>query len=147
VPGPGGQATDGAVMPRDRERAADEIRRRAASLALAAVERQYREDLELAERWGDRGFRTSVRDAQHVLATLAEAVALGDPDAFCRELLWLRRVLTAHAVPSRILERHLAVLAELLADELSAGAAAAAGEVLSRGRAALAQRAEPGAGS
>lgn len=118
----------------ERERAADELERRRAMLALLVVERQYAEDPSLLQRWGERGFRTSVRDAEHVVAVLAEALALGDADAFGNQLVWLRGVLDGAGVPRPVLERHLDLLADLLAAELDGATAAEAAAVLAHGR-------------
>jgi hypothetical protein len=123
---------------------AEEIDSKKDRLAFAMVEEQYRRDPALLARWGERGRAKSLEDAGRNLEFLAAAVALGDPAAFARYALWLRKVLGGAGLGPHILRDHLALMKEFLAAGLTAGCAAAAAACVEQAEKAL--QAAPEAG-
>jgi len=87
---------------------------RRASLAEAVTARQYELAPELAERYGERGRRHCLKDAEYHLSYLADAIASGSPSLFSDYVDWAQVMLAARGIPAGDLARNLEVLDEVL---------------------------------
>jgi hypothetical protein len=94
-------------VPELHARAAAELRAQASIIGARSVDAQLAASPGLAERFGPRGVEASLRDASSNVEHLAEAIALGDPEAFAAYVTWLRGVLVAAHVPAPVLATHL----------------------------------------
>ena len=103
-------------------------------LAKRIVTIQYDSSPELAEKWGEEGFRTSIRDMEYHLEYLTEAYKLGDPTLFVDYIRWTAKVLRNHGLPPGVLVRTLALTKRVLAEELEAGTVAPLIDLLEAGR-------------
>jgi len=111
----------------DRElfaRAADELRAQGSVIAERSVGAQI-------AALAPRSVETLVRDARYNVEHLAEAIALGDPEAFAAYAGWLQGLLVAAAhVPASVVSDHLGHLANAVRERTGAGSAALAGEYI-----------------
>jgi hypothetical protein len=107
-------------------RVAAELRVHSSAIAGRSLDAQFAANPGLAERFGPKGVAASLRDAGHNIDHLAEAVALGDPDAFASYVVWLQGVLAAACVPAPVLVDHLRYLADAVREKLVADLAALA---------------------
>ncbi len=99
-------------------------------LARISVDRHYADDPQLMEKFGEAGYQSSLRDARHSIATLAEAVALGDSGLFSRYADWLEGILKRAGLAADILPRHFSYLSQALEKLLPNTTRALALEVL-----------------
>src|SRR5436309_15241434 len=99
-----------------------EARRRA--LAEAVVARQYQLQPGLRERYGEGGRAKCVQDTDYHLAYLAAAVTYSSPALFADYIGWAKAVLAALDVGAVDVERNLACVRNVLAEELPGGGCA-----------------------
>lgn len=106
---------------------------RRGSLAEAVTARQYELAPELAERYGERGRRHCLRDAEYHLSYLADSIASGSPSLFADYVDWAQVMLASRGIPAGDLARNLEVLDETLRRELTAEQAEVAHEYVAAG--------------
>ncbi len=107
-------------------------------LAEAMTARQYELAPELAQRYGERGRRHCLKDAEYHLSYLADAIAAASPSLFADYVDWAHVMLAARGIPAGDLERNLEVLDETLRRELAPGQAEVAHEYVAAGLRVLA---------
>ncbi len=107
------------------------------ALAAAMTERQYVARPDLAERYGERGRAHCRQDAEYHLSYLADAIASSSPTLFADYVAWARVMLEARGIPAGDLAANLEILREVLAGDLPAAQAAAAGAYVAAGLSAL----------
>ena len=111
---------------------------RRGSLAEAITARQYELAPELAERYGERGRRHCLKDAEYHLSYLADAIASGSPSLFSDYVDWAQVMLASRGIPAGDLARNLEVLDETLRRELAPDQAEVAHEYVAAGLRVLA---------
>ena len=89
-------------------------------LAEAITARQYELMPELAERYGERGRRHCLKDAEYHLSYLADSIASASPSLFADYVDWAQVMLASRGIPAGDLARNLEVLDETLRRELTA---------------------------
>jgi hypothetical protein len=105
-------------------RAACELRAHGSAVAERAVEAQWAVP-------DPRTKETSLRDARANVDHLAEAIALGDPEAFVVYVTWLQGMMSAVArVPPSLLADHLGELAIAVRDRIGPDLAELAGQYI-----------------
>lgn len=77
-------------------------------LAEAITARQYELVPELAERYGERGRRHCLKDAEYHLSYLADAIASASPSLFADYVDWAQVMLASRGIPAGDLARNLA---------------------------------------
>lgn len=97
---------------------ADALQTRQGMLAESLVDRQYAMQPGLAARYGDAGRLRCVEDAKFHLRMLTEAVGAACPELFLDYIAWAKVMLDRRGIPADDLARHLAVLRDLLREEL-----------------------------
>jgi methanogenic corrinoid protein MtbC1 len=112
---------------------------RRGSLAEAMTARQYELAPELAGRYGERGRRHCLKDAEYHLSYLADAIASGSPALFSDYVDWAQVMLAARGIPAGDLARNLEVLDETLRRELEPGQAEVTHEYVTAGLRVLGQ--------
>ncbi len=112
---------------------------RRGSLAEAVTARQYELTPELAERYGERGRRHCLKDAEYHLSYLADAIAATSPSLFSDYVDWAQVMLAARGIPAGDLARNLEVLDEILRRELPPEQAEVAHEYMAAGLRVLAR--------
>jgi methanogenic corrinoid protein MtbC1 len=110
---------------------------RRGSLAEAITARQYELLPDLAERYGERGRRHCLRDAEYHLSYLADSIASASPSLFADYVDWAQVMLASRGIPAGDLARNLAVLDETLRRELAPAQAEVAHEYVAAGLRAL----------
>jgi methanogenic corrinoid protein MtbC1 len=121
-----------------QEQAGKEIMARRQELAECIVERQYKLQPGTWARYGEKGRRHSVQDAEYLLSFLADALAAGEPVLFTQYLSWAKVFFANLKLPADMLSETLRLTAAVLAEKLPAGAREAAGEVVAAGARQLA---------
>jgi methanogenic corrinoid protein MtbC1 len=112
---------------------AQAIRRQRTALAEAIVERQYAQQLEVWQPFGDLGRAKSVRDAAYHLDYLAEAVDASDPALFSAYLAWVKVLFTGLHFTDTVLPTTLECTRQVLATHLTEEARIPALAVLETG--------------
>jgi methanogenic corrinoid protein MtbC1 len=102
-------------------------------LAEAVTARQYELAPELAERYGERGRRHCLKDAEYHLSYLADAIASDAPSLFADYVDWAQVMLASRGIPAADLARNLEVLDETLRRELAPEQAEIAHEYVAAG--------------
>jgi methanogenic corrinoid protein MtbC1 len=111
-------------------------------LAEAVTERHYELSPELDARYGPVGREKCLEDAEFHLSYLAEALAASSPSLFADYVAWAKVMLAARGVPAEDLARNLAVLGEVLVEQLPHGEGALARGYVDSGMRALPAAAE-----
>lgn len=96
----------------------DALRNRRNLLAERLVDRQYALQPELAARYGDAGRQRCLEDASIHLAMLAQSLAVGRAELFVDYIAWARVMLERRGIPADDLARHLAIMRDVLREEL-----------------------------
>ena len=94
------------------------LRSRHNTLAEKLVDRQYALQPDLAARYGDAGRQHCVADAKSHIRMLTEAIDAAAPECFLDYVAWAKVMLERRGVPVGDLVQHLAVLHDLLRDEV-----------------------------
>jgi len=100
---------------------AGQIRRLAGTLAAQVVARQFRQEPQLQQRYGDLGRERCLQDAHFHFMYLASALEYARPALFVDYLGWAKCLLIQRGIPQRDLEANLKNMAAALADTLPAG--------------------------
>lgn len=111
---------------------AQALRARHATLAQDLVERQFARSPQLAERYGTTGRKRCLEDASYHLSYLAETLELGHPAMFADYIAWVKVMLAARRIPPGDLADYLTLMREVLREELSPEAGAAAARIVDR---------------
>ncbi len=126
------------MVPEIHQEVSQALDSRRAPLAEAITARQYELSPELAERYGERGRRHCLKDAEYHLSYLADAIASGSPSLFSDYVDWAQVMLASRGIPAGDLARNLEVLDETLRRELAPAQAAVASEYVAAGLRVLA---------
>jgi hypothetical protein len=110
------------------------LERQSARLAEQVIDAMYR-DAFWIERFGTRGQKHALEDANYHVSYLNQAMHAGDPALFTRYARWLQSVLVSRGMCSRHLDDSYAKLGQAIGQ--SVRDAAPALELLAAGRAAL----------
>jgi hypothetical protein len=86
-------------------------------IARMSVQLQYREQNELMNRWGEKGFKRSIEDAEFNVSVLREALLQRNQLIFLEHVRWLDAVLVNAGVPKWVLSGHLRCLLEVVKSE------------------------------
>jgi methanogenic corrinoid protein MtbC1 len=105
-------------MPQTLETARDFIIDRQEDLAREIVDRQWKLNPALEQRYGKKGMARCLEDSRYHLRYLAEAVGAGEPALFVHYATWAKTMLVARNIPVEHLVENLEVMLEVLAREL-----------------------------
>lgn len=100
---------------REAGKAINEDRR---ALAEQVVERQYRLEPGLRDRFGAAGRAKCVQDNEYHLSYLATAITYSSPALFCDYMAWAKRLLASYRVNSEIVQQNLACMRDVLLEAL-----------------------------
>lgn len=101
-------------------KAGDELRAHGDAFAEAIVARQYQQQKDLWERYGEKGRKLAVRDALYHLDALADSTAVGEPSLFVDYIAWVKVVFHHRGLPGEGLYGTLRCTAEIIQQSLSA---------------------------
>jgi len=94
------------------------LREKQKQLAEAVVERQYRLQPEVWEKFGAVGWKKSIRDVNYHLTYLAEALDFEVPELFLHYIGWVKSVFAGIGLPADALPTTLEVTRTVLKDML-----------------------------
>ena len=112
---------------------AQHIRERADGLAAKVVDLHYSRHPQLRDRYGERGRRRCLEDANFHLRYLASALDVASPSLFLDYLAWLKCLLVQRGIPGHDLEANLQCMTDVLQDDLPARSHAPLQEYLQAG--------------
>jgi methanogenic corrinoid protein MtbC1 len=87
-------------------------------IAEAVVDRQYKLQPEVWERYGEKGRELSVRDVGYHLPYLTEAITATDPSMFVNYVLWVKELFAGLNFPDTVLPVTLECMRDTLKDHL-----------------------------
>jgi len=100
--------------------ASEAIERHRGQITEAMVAQQYARHPELAARYGERGRRKCLQDANYHLDYLAESLAVAQPPLFADYVAWARAMLAGRNIPVEDLIVNLECMSDALRQTLDA---------------------------
>lgn len=105
-------------MPTINEQVVQTIEARRDSLANAITTKHYTLHPDFEQRYGDKGRKKCLEDANYHLTYLSEAIAAAHPSLFANYVAWAKVLLTGLGIPSADLAKNLQIVREVLTAEL-----------------------------
>lgn len=112
-------------------------------LSEAVVDRLYRLQPEMWNRYGEKGRQLSVRDADYHFTYLLQALSESDPGLFVHYVDWLRGLFEEHKFPPESLSLVLKCMRDVLRESFSPEMAEVTDQYLEEALALLFQQYEP----
>jgi methanogenic corrinoid protein MtbC1 len=96
-----------------------ELLSRRESLARTIVDIQYGREPEIWNRYGEEGYRKSLRDEGYHLSFLAEAIRAQDPTLFSHYIAWVRSLFNGLGLPEGVISTTLGCTREVIRETLT----------------------------